>query len=141
MAREFREDHLVCVAAARPKTGNGGGNAERERERKVRKGRRRRWWNWRRKLVAHDGWLGVSFYNRIRVHPPLSSRCIIVTPTPPIRVLPKLAEWSPASLPLIVLRIMPAPACEPSFLIKRNLCRLLVRSLGNSELGTRSRRN
>lgn len=68
--------------------------------------------------------MGVSFYNRIRVHPFIQP-LLIVTATPPIRVLPgREVGGMVVGLPVIVLRIMPAPACEPSFLIKRNLCRL-----------------
>lgn len=53
---------MRAAVAARPKTGNGGGNAE-----MVRKGRRRR----RIRIGDGNSWrtMGVSFYNRIRVHP------------------------------------------------------------------------
>lgn len=68
--------------------------------------------------------MGVSFYNRIRVHPfiqPLHNCHADAAHS--CAPAPKLAGMV-VGLPVIVLRIVLAPACEPSFLIKRNLCRL-----------------
>lgn len=118
MAYEFREDHLVCeppsplgrkletVAVTRRWLEREGGGGELELATETRGAR----WVFR----------SITGYECI----PSSSRCIIVTPTPPIRVLPAQVGGMVVGLPVIVLRIMLAPACEPSFLIKRNLCRL-----------------